>query len=138
VYNLCAHTVRMQREASPVKEYKSDGIWQCKPLRTPRLEDVLGLPCYSSCNFSEFELESLPLTLPLDAPVILIVSTDLGRAIERINYCTAKRLLQDHPHVTIVSQANGGLDECSRLQSGQIDVSFVWKQHTPGSMHQSF
>lgn len=151
VYNLCPHTVKVQREApvegpfeytgtSLTKEFKSDGVWRCKPMQTPRMENILGVPCFRSNNFSfsESELESLPVTLPLDQEVILIVSTEVGQVIERTFYGTVNMLLQDHPHVTIVSPASGGLDECTRLENGQIDVSFMWKLHTRGSMFAGF
>lgn len=142
IYNLCAHTIKVQMEAPKdgpfdysggklTKEFKSDQFWRGKWVGEERMANVLGVPAYLP---GEFVLEPLSVTLPLDVPVVLIVSMLVGQTLERMNPYDAKKLLQDHPRVTIVCPASGGPTECARLENGQVDVSFMWKRYIPGRL----
>ncbi len=143
VFNLCPHAIQLQtipvEKPNPepgrlptisqsVLEYKPYGMWRCSK-KAETVEPILGVRTEAPAVYT---LDPLPVTLPLDSPVVLLVSMLAGDCLEQMTTEAAQALFQGHTDVTVISPG-AGPEECVRDEKGQILYSMVVKKYTPGA-----
>ncbi len=138
VFNLCPHEIQLKQieDNDPLKfqgqmpllVYKPYGMWRCSK-KAETIEPILDVRTEAPAVYT---LDPLPVTLPLDSPVVLLVSMLAGDCLEQMTPEAAQALFQGHTDVTVISPG-AGPEECVRDEKGQILHSLVVKKYTPGA-----